>query len=585
MSAQIKEFCFNLSPWRIDYLGGLIYPGNAHSEPRITVYLSELAEESGDPLSNQSLAKPFRHEVATINVGQMSLLKTGSVWIDGVCVPPAELSKQRSFSVTHDQFSLVRFDDNVRVGGVSHSLFSATRYRIGAPAAAKLASSWLAIAYDPAPGVDLIAIPSTVIFQKCIATSPKAIRRLVFGEIDKIVDPSCGFLDEEPNTFFVELFKDFRDAEAKAIANLKADPIGKIEYARFRKALILDSANHDHSQPNMASLPHIKLSLPFSNRIELTGFGKSLPFEIDLDGTVIKKWGFLVTEIISLKTRLVFDRLVVGRKNDAQKGENSDDPDLPGAYGLPVKTPVIPEEPYQPIASGVEPSNDLEKLSLEAAGDFTAEDLELVDNPKDVQHYRSCPRTSGNVGEFDGLGATGDVRAIANGVAEVDILTSQSPKIPVTLDEFFMTLANLATLGYEFQTIAVAQAYRQKENGHDVVNFMPRRIKGIRSWHLSSDDVRASPRAYVVAQIKHGGVWHYLIELERKGTDAFALLHIRSHDGCEIEWNRLAQFMINVAVANGWRAKKHYKGWVFESLEHPKKNRIEALAKAIIKAL
>lgn len=585
MSAQIKEFCFNRSPWRIDYLGGLIYPGNTHSEPRITVLLSELDKQSGDPLSNQSLANPFRHEVVTINVGQITLLKIGSVWIDGVRVPPAKLSMQKAFSVTHDQFSLVRFNSDVQIGGLSHALFSANRYRVGALAAAKLASSWLAVAYDPAPGVDLIAIPSTVIFQKCIATSPKAIRRLVFGEIDKIVDPSCGFLDDDPHTFFVELFKDFRDAEAKAIANLKADPIGKIEYARLRNALVLDSANHDRSQPSMASLPHIKLSLPFSNRIELTGSGKSLPFEIERDGTIIKKWGFLVTEIISLKTRLVFDRLVIGRKNDAQKGANSGDPELPHAFGAPDKSPVTPVDPHQPISSDVEPSNDLEKLSLEAAGDFTAEGLELIDNPKDVQHYRSRPRTNGNAGAFDGLGTTGDARATGNGVAEVDIVTSQSPKIPVTLDEFFMTLANLATRGYEFQTIAVAPAYRRKENGHDVVNFLPRLIKGIRSWHLRSDDVRASPRAYVVAQIKHGGVWHYLIELERKGSDAFAVQHIRAHDGKEIEWARLAQFMVTVAVENGWKAKKYYRSWVFKRIDHSTKNRIEALANAIVKTL
>ena len=81
-------------------------------------------------------------------------------------------------------------------------------------------------------------MPSTVIFQKCMATSPKAVRRLVFGEIDMIADPSSGFIDEEESKFYIELFKDFKDGEAKAIANLKASETGRREYARMRNELV-----------------------------------------------------------------------------------------------------------------------------------------------------------------------------------------------------------------------------------------------------------------------------------------------------------------------------------------------------------
>lgn len=584
MAAQLQEFRFDQSPWRLDYLGGLHDASSRQSEPRIQVFLSQLDKRGGDPLLNSSLAEPRRHEIAHLKVGQLSLLKLGSVWIDGIEVPPDQAPWQESFALDAAEFELMRFNSKVLVGGKWHPLMASRRYRVSEDAAQALANSWLAVAYAPKAGYELVAVPSTVIFQKCMATSPKAVRRLVFGEIDKIADPSSGFIDEEESKFYVELFKDFKDGEAKAIANLKASEAGRREYTRMRNELVRARADQ-HGGLRPSSLPQLKLGFPFDNPIKFVALGKRLPFHDQSDGDAPPKWGFLVTQILQLTTRLPFNDLVIGRKNNAKKGKNSDDPDLPQAW--PSKVRVEPDfpEPDQPVDSGNDPSIELDKWALEAAGDFIAEGLTTIDEPKEVQKYSGKIRTNADGDQFAGTGTTGQPSSNPAGVVEVDLHPEETPKIPITLEEFFDAIDILRAQGHAAETIAAAQRYRRSETGPGIVNFLPRTIKGNRSWHLVSDLPGASPRAYVVARLYIGESWHYFIELERKGADAYAVQHVRAHSGEAISGERLASFMVDVAVSNGWRAKALYKHWVFKKINHPTKDRAASLARAIIKSV
>lgn len=583
MAAQIHEFRFDQSPWRIDCLGGLHDAELRRHEPCVEVHLSELDVYSGDPLLKKSLAKPHRHKVAQVKVGQISLLKQGSVWIDGIEVPPAEVPRQERFSLDPAAFELMRFDSQVSVDGQWHSLMGPARYQISRDAAAALANSWLAVAYAPKFSYELVAIPSTVIFQKCMATSPKAVRRLVYGQLDKIVDPACGFLDDEKSTFYVELFKDFRNSEAKAIANLKAGEAGRREYARMRNELVRARADQPQGSARQGSLPHLKLGFPFDHPINFVALGKRLPFYTGNKSP--PKWGFLVTQILQLKTQLAFDHLVIGRKNNAKKGNNADDPDLPeGWSGTSEKSSHTPE-PDQPIDSDDDPSNEGDKWALEAAGDFNVDGLITTDEPKEVQKYRNKVRTTAEGAKCSGTGTTGEPGSNPEGVAEVDLHPEETPKLPITLDDFFSAIDILNAQGHSIETIATSQRYFQREARPDVVNFLPRKIKGNRSWHLTSDLADASPRAYVIAQWYRGGCWHYFIELERKGQEAFAIQHVRTHSGEAIPAKRLGSFMINVASCNGWQAKDHYKHWVFGRINHPTNDRAATLARAILESV
>ena len=243
MCACIEEFRLSTNPWRIDWLGHLTYSGLSHSEPKIAVYLSELRPDFTKALANDSLLKPYSRKVVHIKVGQIALLRIGSVWIDGQVIPSRIPEQHRTCTVEHGQFKVVRFDEKITLDAESIYITSEQQYRLGDQVRQTVGSTWLAIVSEPLPGTRFIAIPATALFQKCLATSPKAVRRLVYGQIDKIIDPNGKFVDGEESTYYINLFKDFRDSEGKALANLKADEVAKKEFKQFRNTLVIDSAN------------------------------------------------------------------------------------------------------------------------------------------------------------------------------------------------------------------------------------------------------------------------------------------------------------------------------------------------------
>lgn len=565
MTIPIKEFPADDAPWRIDTPGSLTWPEGSHGQPKIDVHLSALARRSGDPLSNLSLASPERHESASVNVDQIALLTQGSVWINGVPHPPNISPKNIEVTVNANEFSFIRFDGEVQIDGIGHPLITSVRYRMDEKALLAASGTWLAIAYKVTPEFDFVAIPCTAIFQKCAATSSAAVRHLLLGQIDKIMDSSSGLISDDQTTFFAELFNGFRDDEAAVIANLLVDPVGRVEYNRLRSTLVADSVNADCSHTKSEPRSHIKFGLPFVNDVEMTITGKKLVFNVPgLNGAATKQ-GFLATGIIDLKPKLVFDRIVIARK--IGRGMKTGDEWSEGTYKRRAKTTLKKNEILQ-VSSAVVPSDDYEPVTITASGGFVAENLETVLQQSEVDKFRKRSRRSIAADVFKGVGATGETRNQKNGVAPVNIAATQTPMTPVTLKDFFSALDMLVKDGYSFTTIALTKFYGT--HGAHLVNYFPASITGCSSWHLMDYVNPPIRRAYVVAQLQLGGVWHYLIELERKSTP-IALLHLRSHDGCSIESTKLSEFMNSVACHSGWKARKgkDYHNWVFSRINHP----------------
>lgn len=587
MVAQIKEFRFDQDAWRIDCLGGVIYPGTQRSPPLVETFLSKLATDQShgeSPLHNGALHPLRQHKAVAVDSGLISLLRMGSVWVDGVPVPPSKTPRSETFVLHSNQLSFVRFDGSVEIDGTYQKILTPERYRLGDLASARAAGGWLAVALNPTRNCALLAIPCTTLFQKCAATSTKAVGPLLLGDINKIIDPSWGRMADSQNTIYVEMFKDFRSSEAKAIANLLVDPVGQREYARLRHALTAGSSNQNPNSLRQSSAIPIKFGLPFSHPVELQVQGKHIKFRIQKGSSTVERWGFLVSEITTLKTRLVFDKIVVGRKNDSKQGRNSDDDELREGWSAPAPASVELTALHLPIDSALEPSKDLEALCIEAAGDFKAEGLIVEDREKEVQKYKKRQRIGSDGSTFTGDGATGDPRGTGSGIVEVNLEPLQAPKAPVTLEEFFETLHSLQRQGFAFQPIQAAERFWTSPNGSVVVNYWPRKIARCHSWHLLTEAKSRAPRAYVVAELRRGGVWHYLIEVERKGTP-MSLQHVRSHDGRAISKQELQDFMMRVAIAKGWSARESRRNWIFTRVNHPSTDRIQGLTKAIISVL
>jgi hypothetical protein len=579
VEVRIAEFPIDDKYWRIDGLGYLIYPaGSTQSEPLVTVHLTELHSSFEDPLSNRSVIRG-NGRVISIKIGQIAFINKGEVWHNQVWVPHRKPPRELSVTLSGHQLELCRLGDRISTDHEDvHLLYD--KFSMSSHSASALGTSWAVITQHPSQNIEFIVIPSTVLFQKCLATSPAAIRHIAWGQIDRIVNglryvPST----DGRRTLYVEVEKDIRSAEAFVHASLLVDPLGKREFLRFRKNLTTASAN---SNPpiNTAHPHHIKFGLPFKNPTTLHTQGKFIPLQ-SLPNKP-KRWGFLVTNISSMELNLVFERLIVHRKYDGSQGENADDPNLEeSAWAVPprVTTPPMDEVP---LHSGHDPHTDLKPIDIAAVGGIVAAGLELVIDPKITQKYRR-KIISGNAANNDGAATTGKP-GNNGGSAAADIESQEVPPQPVTLGHFFETLELLRDNGYPFKTLTTTRSVRFTESG-DSINFLPSEIPPLRSWHLTSDRYGAPPRGYIVAMIQQGGIFHYLIELERKNTEAHSLAYVRSIAGEEIDARRFHFFMIEVARENGWNASSQQPNWKLERIRHSPSRGIAPFAIAIIKEL
>lgn len=582
VSVPIDEFPDDGAPWRIDGLGRLHSTSSSLSESLIDVHLSELEPYYEDPLKNGSLAK--RTKRVAVKVGFMALLKPGSVWINKERCLPKLLPKTMSVRVVPEQVELRTWGSTVEFEGHTIPLIAKNQFYVPTDNWRDLAESWVVFIRRPLPDVPYLVIPSSAIFQKCLAVSPEGVRRLVRGELHRIIDnPHSIDAGDDVESFFVELAKEIPSAHAYTYANLAADPNGRREYERMRRTLVAASVNEDRGR-NRASQSFLNLGLPFSNPVSMHLHGKLMPYGKDRFDTKVE-FAFLTTEIVSLDVHLVFDRLIVHRKNSADKGENAGDADLKEGWAVPgTKSLDLNDDAVVPATSDSDPLSELEKLLVEETGGFNALNLEVIKDPKLTQKYRSSPTSGRGSVEFDGRTTTGDSKSGNQGPAELDVDANEAPRVPVTLDSFIDTLQILRGAGLLFKTMVVTAIHRNDQRG-DAVNFFPRRIKGSRSWHLVSDEPNAPPRGYIVATHLSGGVWHHFIELERKEEKGRSLAHVRTHNGALIDASEIRLFMLSVVHERGWNAASLRPNWILATINHSPKRGLQHFARAIAKAI
>jgi len=583
---EIQEFPHDNKFWRFDGFGPLVHGASSKSDAFVVAHLSELKPDYLQSMSTYSLSESKVGKTCQIKVGQIPFLKMGSVWLNGVRQLPRVAPDYGELTISHEQLKVQRLRDPVQVNGRSYLVLDWSRYTVSTQSYKGLINSWVTVAPSPVDVLEFIVIPSSVIFQRCWATSSRAVHHLVYGQLNCLVDHPQWIPGADKPTFYVEVAKNIRSSEeAPRLANLYADQVASEEFSQFRGRLRVDSVNQMARGQDDGEGRYMKLSLPFSNPVEMRVEGKFLPLKPKFGERHEKeKRGFLVTEIVSLTPRLVFDRLIAHRKNSGKQAPNAGDPNLDPAWSGPRPSDLdIGEDDDVTVHSGEDPLAALNSLSIDESGGFNTPGLEIVEDPKSTQQYKNASTGSG-APDFDGSFTTGETRGGQEGSAEANAVTEEAPRVPVTLESFIETLDILRNHGHAFQTVAATSACRY-DNGGNVVNFLPKTIKGhrlVRSWHLSGMYEGAPPKGYVIASIQSGGIWHYLIDIERKGLESPSVAHFWHESGAQIEPRDLKMFMNEVAIENGWRARRGRPHWIFgQPIRHTPKDGIKRFAKRI----
>jgi len=431
-----------------------------------------------------------------------------------------------------------------------------------------------------------LVIPSTVIFQKCFAPSAEAVRRVLRGELHKVVD-RLAHVAEDLQTYFLEVFKEIRTQDVYAYANLMIDPQGITEYDRLRRTLTVAQVNEARSAEN-SSKPYLNLGFPFTNLVDLKLHGIRMRIEAPSERKFRTdvEYAFFVTEIVHLSTRLVFDRLIVHRKNSGSQAESADDESLMDGWIRPPGARLdIGNEDDVFAESEDDPVDSLDVLLAQESGGYEAVGLEVVDEPRTTQRYKARATHAPDSVTFSGSVTTGDTRSGTHGAVQLDIGTEQAPNVPTVLQSFLQTLRLLRLEGSAFTTIQIATLHSYDEHG-DVVNYFPRKMRGVRRWHLLTDIASPRPRGYVVAMLSIGGVCFHLIELERKGEESRSLAVLSRSDGRRIEPRQLLGFMADVAQMHGWwKAVAIRPAWSLRAINHNAEGGPPGLAVAVSRCL
>ncbi|MCE1177278.1 MAG: hypothetical protein LWW76_09205 [Burkholderiales bacterium] len=577
--------------WRIDMIDHTSY--SIEDEPRIRVYFSRLKEECefDKALNKGALFQDddgaYCFVKVDIKVGFLQLIDVGTVWRNGV--------QQLNFVSTNLAFGFDPKDaELVKLAAsgahlvqtdplIWEAILTDKQYCMANPATKKRTYAVVLRGHER---YKKIIIPCSVIFKSCYVTSEKAASKMLFGQMDKLVDLKFSdYYEDEPNTFQVCIHRDYTNDEGTLFANLLTDPAAQKGLNMLRQNLVLQS-----NVLGDAGLIPLKVGFPFSNHVHLDVVGKNIGFsvldqfgkQVYLDAAKKEKMpderGFFVTAIRNLKTKFQFETLVPVRKNSGDKGKNKASELIGLSYGggNSFGNDSNSEMPNEFIDD--EPTKRKPKTKANIPSIIDLADVKIIKKEKDFQRYVNKPLvkkpTEGNV---EGS-STGPARDTKDGASELNIVLS-----PVTLDSFFELITCIRARGIKIDTIPVCNS-RQTHKG--IINHFPWKIKGCYSWHLTED--KARPRTFIVATFVLAGVSYCLIDVEAKKTGAMAIAMIRAHDGSEIGADLITRFMKAVANANGWIAfqkyNAHFKNWSFTRFDHSRKGNIESVANLIINA-
>ena len=577
---RIKNFPIDNLHWRIDWIGSIFY--SIDDEPKVRVYLSRLLPNTSHEkvLNNTSLFGSkdtgYDHRMVDIKIGFIQLLKIGSVWVNGI----QQLSyraTEEAFEVEITNLAIVPLSKsgatNLNDGHGWEEILSNYQYRIPEESARK--GSWVAVVFDH-PKYKRVVIPSSVIFQTCYVTSPKAASHIIFGQLDKLIDlDESGFLSEKSNVFRVCIHKDYRNTEGVLLANLASGRVAKRNLDILRRNIVIKSNIADGAKDGVA----LKVNFPFNNEIKLRVLGKVIPYKSNPnEPNETREIGFFVSEILSLQAPFEFDSILPVRKNDGKKGLVKAE-ELLNAFGG-VRARKLDEQD-QTLLTEEDVSTFLDATQINAISIVDINQITILDNDKEFQQYQSMPFHSiaGSGEANDHSASTGDKKQLKNGASETNIALA-----PVKLDEFFEVIDWLASSGLKINMLEVGHSTRGQKG---IVNYFPQVIKGCYSWHLTVDKSRA--RAFIIAELYIAGQYFYLIDVEAKKTGVLSIALIYNADRLPITTQSFYSFMKEVARENGWSVLKkiagYEKNWIFRAVDHNRKGDSHKVANNILKLI
>tara|TARA_Y100000052_G_C2954173_1_gene89157 strand:+ start:328 stop:1368 length:1041 start_codon:yes stop_codon:yes gene_type:complete len=276
-----------------------------------------------------------KQKVISIGVGQLPFVSIGSVWLNGYC-------QAVKAGVQKDLYNLPINDETIRMILGNHqvddkNLIPYDGYRTGQGFMANL----VAIERDEDP-FDILA-PSMELIRFYYAVSTDMAHVVFSGDLNhqpnNVVNPEkCGF-DEEENRCILHLRQHLSDENGWFIGRILSSDQAWRGATLPHDAMMRDSLNRKFVHPESG--------FPFEGFTNLRVRGKFIRTKDSLSKI---GWRYLVLGIESCSAPFPFDKLTVGRDNDASQSEGEDElsnEEKKPAFAPPKHKTGDGEKPFQ----------------------------------------------------------------------------------------------------------------------------------------------------------------------------------------------------------------------------------------------
>lgn len=377
---KIKEFPMDGKFWRVDWKGAVLPNPDVTTEPLFQIVLSPFLDNPfkmrGDKRASVSQTDVEHQIVVNIGIGQLPLIATGSIWMNGICqdilAGKYEAINNLLISPQTTQIITATHKENGK------NIIPYKSYRIGKAGAG---SKLVAIERNGDPFALLIPVMELVRFYYAISTNLS--HALFFGSLqhnpDSVINLSRTHYRAEDDRFFLGLRQHITDEEGWIIARILHSKEAFLASCKIHDAVLKNAINHNFI--------HIESDFPFTGLTNLEARVKWIQQSED------SPWRCLVLSLERCSAPLPYSHLTVIRDNDGTGAKNDTDrpEDEKKLYSRKTVTSTQKsEDPH--LQSGTDTNASLSNMLITVPSDrFGALTGRKPDKPtKEECEYRSA---------------------------------------------------------------------------------------------------------------------------------------------------------------------------------------------------
>lgn len=309
---KIKEFPMDGKFWRVDWKGAVLPNPDVTTEPLFQIVLSPFLDNPfkmrGDKRASVSQTDVEQQIVIDIGIGQLPLIATGSIWMNGICQ-----------DILAGKYETI---NNLLISPQTTKIITATHkengkniipyksYRIGKAGAG---SKLVAIERNGDPFSLLIPVMELVRFYYAVSTNLS--HALFFGLLqhnpDSVINLSRTHYRAEDDRFFLGLREHITDEDGWIIARILHSKEAFLASCKIHDAVLRNAINH--------KFIHIESDFPFTGLTNLEARVKWIQQSED------SPWRCLVLSLERCSAPLPYSHLTVIRDNDGTGAKSDTD--------------------------------------------------------------------------------------------------------------------------------------------------------------------------------------------------------------------------------------------------------------------